>query len=138
MNNIAEIYAMLISNQNINPYEFLDQIIHNEKHIFWGVARDVAAEKLMLCSQWRWLGLRIDDVGFLVEEEMWLRFPYWIRRAELGKGSLTRHMQNTHSLVLWIFERYISTLKNLFDPRYRFYLSLPKLTSYSEQRLCYE
>lgn len=119
--HVKEMYSLLFSQKWPDIDDFLYEVTL-EDHPMWGAGgagREFAKEILKYDERWRWLAFRIDDFAVLIEESMRKKLSNWIWRSQLGIGSLSKHSDSTESIASWIMNRYVSELKNLFDPRYK-------------------
>lgn len=121
-----KLYPLLFSQKWPDSLEFLNSIL-NAEHPIWGAGganREFAREILSRDRSWSWLSYRIDDFSEVVEQNMRQKIPKWKFRAQLGQGSLAHVIDDTQNVSIWLMNRYISELKNLFDSRYRLSINL--------------
>lgn len=94
-------------------YNFLDDI-KTIDNIFWGACRDFSKDILELKKNWCWLSFRVDDFACNVEDYMISKIHKW-----QIKGSLSKQLYSFEKTIYWLFDRYVNTLKNKFDSRYK-------------------
>jgi len=126
--NDMSMYIGLYNNKYGTIEELLEEITGNEEHQFWGACRDIAKQKLHNTC-WRDASEKIDDRAFEVTQYMCNQIIVWIEKAKSGTGSLSRHLDDLATTIKWLFVRWISTFKNSFDKRYKFYI--PPITHVS-------
>jgi len=122
-----ELYPALFSKKWKEPIAFLQEVASLEEHPFWGsggAGREFAREILRTDSSWEWLSSRVDDFACLIERKMRLKLNKWIFRAMLGCGGLASKLCSTEQAAIWLMDRYVGELKNLFDPRYKDFIEI--------------
>ena len=125
-----ELYPALFSKKWKEPIEFLQEVAAKEEHPFWGsggAGREFAREILRIDNSWEWLSQRIDDFACLVERKMRLKLHKWIFRAMLDVGGLSTKLCSTEQATIWLMDRYVAELKNLFDQRYKDYIKIESI-----------
>jgi hypothetical protein len=133
-----ELYPLLFAKRWPDPIAFVEDVASKIENPFWGsggAAREYAKEILIIDNQWQWLAHRVDDFASLVENNMRLKLNKWLFRALLGCGGLASRICSTEEATKWLMDRYISELKNLFDPRYKNHIDLNNtiVTRYYEE-----
>lgn len=113
--NLRQLYSILIIKKH-NNIDFFLLSIKNHKNFFWECCRDVTEETLLVNKKWNWLGSRVDDFAHIVELDVIRKLEKW-RRS--GSFAIVCNRNSLEDVVNWLFERYISMLKNLFDTRYK-------------------
>ena len=122
-----ELYPALFSKKWQDPIAFLQDVAGREEHPFWGsggAGREFAREILRTDSSWEWLSSRVDDFACLIERKMRLKLNKWIFRAMLDCGGLASKLCSTEQAAIWLMDRYVGELKNLFDPRYKDFIEI--------------
>lgn len=112
--NLRQLYSTLLI-KKYNKEEFLLSI-KNPESFFWKCCRDVAEETLLFSNNWNWLAQRIDDFAKIVELDYIAKLDKWKMKGSL---SSVYHDKSFADVINWLFERYISMLKNLFNQRYK-------------------
>jgi len=130
-NAYLTLYTKLYTKKYTNTELLLNEIVKDEDHHFWAACRDVAEEQLKH-TRWKWLSQRIDDFALLTTQYMISRFRIWLQKARLGIGALAKHIDSLERTLEWLFARWISTIKNLFDPRYKFSIKINHIVKYEE------
>lgn len=122
-----ELYPFLFARKWKDPILFLQDVAAEEEHQFWGsggAGREFAREILRTDSSWEWLSSRVDDFACLMERKMRLKLNKWIFRAMLDVGGLASKLCSTEQAAIWLMDRYVAELKNLFDPRYKDFIEI--------------
>ena len=122
-----ELYPFLFARKWKDPILFLQDVAAKEEHPFWGSGgggREFAREILRTDSSWEWLSSRVDDFACLIERKMRLKLNKWIFRAMLDVGGLATKLCSTEQAAIWLMDRYVAELKNLFDPRYKDFIEI--------------
>jgi len=122
-----ELYPFLFARKWKDPILFLQDVAAKEEHPFWGSGgggREFAREILRTDSSWEWLSSRVDDFACLIERKMRLKLNKWIFRAMLDVGGLSTKLCSTEQAAIWLMDRYVAELKNLFDPRYKDFIEI--------------
>ncbi|MDQ7021582.1 MAG: hypothetical protein Q9M91_07225 [Candidatus Dojkabacteria bacterium] len=110
-----QLYTSLLIKKYNNVENFILSI-KNEESTFWECSKDVAKETLLFNRKWYWLGDRVDDYANIINRDIILKLEKWKQRGSFA----TVHSHNSlEDVIQWLFERYISMLKNLFDSRYK-------------------
>lgn len=125
-----ELYPILFAKKWKDPIIFLQDIVKTDEHPFWGsggAGREFAREILRTDSSWEWLANRVDDFACLIEQKMRMKLNKWIFKALLDCGGLASKLCNTEQATIWLMDRYVAELKNLFDPRYKDYIEIDKV-----------
>jgi hypothetical protein len=60
------------------------------------------------------------------------RLKTWVIKSKTGRGALAKQIHNIENTIKWLFERWISILKNLFDPRYKLYIPESYILKYED------
>lgn len=120
---------LLVKKYNGNTVLFIANIKDIDS-IFWGCCRDFSKEILRTNNTWRWLSFRVDDFAKIVEEDMIYKLNKW-----LNKGSLSKQLGNLEGTINWLFDRYVNSLKNLFDGRYKLSISPSFLSNLDDQEI---
>jgi len=123
-------YRDLIVRKYDGDIDLFIKDIRDINSIFWGCCRDFSKEILRTSSNWRWLSFRVDDFAKIVEEDMIYKLNKW-----LNKGSLSNRLGNLEGIINWLFDRYVNSLKNLFDGRYKLSLSPSFLSNLDDQEI---
>lgn len=131
MKNVAkEIYPLLYARKWNEPITFVQEVATNEQHLFWGSGgggREFAREILKTETRWKWLANRVDDFACLIEIKMRLKLNKWLFRAMLDCGGLAPKLCTTEQATIWLMDRYVAELKNLFDDRYKDHIEIDKV-----------
>lgn len=125
-------YRDLIVRKYDGDIDLFIKDIRDINSIFWGCCRDFSKEMLRTSSNWRWLSFRVDDFAKIVEEDMIHKLEKWLK-----KGSLSKQLGNLEGIINWLFDRYVNSLKNLFDGRYKLSLSPSFLSGLDDQDIIY-
>lgn len=126
------LYSTLFQKKYSDPLSLINEIANDKNHIFWGCAKDFA-RNILKKSSWSWVVHNIDDYGLLVQKDMPLK--KWILWAEEGKGALAKKLTNTYDLISWLLKRYVNSIKNLFDSRYKNHIQPLIFIPYDERNL---
>jgi len=126
------LYPILFSKKYTCTHILINEAVRDEYHHMWGACRDFAHEILKMDMRWRWLAERIDDFASQSTRYMMKRLPVWLLKSDSASGSLYRAIDSIKKTVVWVMNRWVSTLKNLFDPRYSFYTPTSFLVSFDE------
>jgi len=118
-----ELYVSLFLKKYQSSDQFIDKLI-NPNHIFYGASREFAAEILKKEDEWKWLGNRIDDIGYDVEKMVSKKIQRWKFRAVLGTGKMP--MCDLQTTATWLMNRMVNEYKNLFDKKTKNYLDIKK------------
>ncbi|GIT98819.1 hypothetical protein [Sulfurovum sp. TSL1] len=129
---LDENYIYIFEKKYPGSIELIQSAIQDEYHLLWYLCKDFAAKMLTCNPSWQWLGLRIDDFSLLATQYMCKRLPVWIWRSNFELGSLCHVICSIEDTVRWLANRWVSTLKNLFDPRYSYHISPSFLTIFDE------
>ena len=128
-----ELYPMLFSKKWPNSEDFLDAI-QKTSHPMWGAggaARTFSYEILMNTNSgnWRWLGERLDDFSGLVEENMIKKIHRMRWLGYLEVNAMSKHIDSTYDLTIFLMDRHTASLKNILDPRYKNHINLELLSN---------
>lgn len=107
-----QFYTDLLMNKYDDSSSFLIEI-RDLNHIFWEVCREFSKEILISNVSWYWLGYRVDDFAKIIEIDMIDKVEKWSK-----KGSLSKYSNSLEKTIIWLFDRHVNSLKNLFDKRY--------------------
>lgn len=128
MKNVAkELYSILFEKKWKDPIIFLQDVASRKEHPFWGsggAGREFAREILRTDSSWEWLSSRVDDFASLIERKMRMKLNKWIFKALLDCGGLASKLCSTEQATIWLMDRYVAELKNLFDVRYKDHIEI--------------
>ncbi|MDD3834353.1 MAG: hypothetical protein PHS42_02665 [Sulfurimonas sp.] len=130
--NSKEFYAGLLTKKYKNSIELFIEDIVNGDTLFFECCREFAREILSVSVTWHWLNYRVDDFGINVEANIIKNIDKWISN-QMQKN----RFETLHSFIYWLFDRYVNTMKNLVDKRYRFSIQPTILLSndYDEEAL---
>jgi hypothetical protein len=113
--NSKEFYAGLLTKRykdNIDLY--IEDIVNGDTLVF-ECCRDFSREILSKSQNWRWLSYRVDDFGINVEAYIIRNLNKWI-----FKQMQKNRFHTLNSVICWLFDRYVNTMKNIVDKRYKF------------------
>jgi len=119
--NILELTTNLLTKKYNNVNVLLKDLASNEEHALFVFAKDFAREILSKDEKWHWLTDKVDDLNNLVIKQiqdfikkyyLQVLFP-----TKLNKLTICLQTNNVKAAVKWLMQRYINTLKNLFDKR---------------------
>ena len=127
-----QLYACLFAKKEKNSISLINNISNNSSHHFWGACRDFAREILTKSNSWRWLGNRIDDFATLAQENMQKKLQNWLFKAILKSSKMP--ISDLKSTILWLLDRFVSELKNLFDFRSKNFIDIIRIDNII---LCY-
>ncbi len=130
-NSYLKIYTELYTKKYRQTEVLLQEVINDKNHHFWDACRDIAEEKLQF-TRWKWLSRRIDDFAMEATRYISEKLYEWLRKARYGKGSLAKQIHSLRNTIEWLFERWVSVLKNLFDPRYKLYIPQSYILKYED------
>lgn len=116
-------YLKIFEKKYDYPIHLLRSAINDEYHLIWYMCKDYANRVLTRDPSWKWLATRIDDFSLLATQYMCRRLPIWVWKASFELGSLNKVLNSISETIIWIMNRWVSTLKNLFDSRYSFFVS---------------
>lgn len=122
-----ELYPFLFAKKWKDPILFLQDVASRKEHPFWGsggAGREFAREILRTDSSWEWLSSRVDDFASLIERKMRMKLNKWIFKALLDCGGLASKLCSTEQATIWLMDRYVAELKNLFDVRYKDHIEI--------------
>ena len=117
---------LLVNKYNDNVSSFLIEI-RDINHMFWGICREFTKDILMSNVSWHWLGYRIDDFAKIIEIDMINKMEKWSE-----KSSLSKHSNSLEKTIIWLLDRHVNALKNLFDTRYTNSIDFTILVDYEE------
>jgi hypothetical protein len=120
-----QLYIKLLAQKEKNSIEFINKISLNSNHHFWGAARDFSKEILSANLSWKWLSYRIDDFASIAQRIMQEKLQPWLFKAQLECGKMK--INNIYNTISWLLDRFVSELKNLFDPRTKNYINIIKI-----------
>ncbi len=120
---------LLVKKHNRDIDSFIEDIKDIDS-IFWGCCRDFSKEILRTSNTWRWLSFRVDDFSITVEEDMISKLERWLK-----KSSLSKQANNLENTITWLFDRYVNSLKNLFDNKYKLSISPSFLSNFDDQEI---
>ncbi|RLA77785.1 MAG: hypothetical protein DRG78_16595 [Epsilonproteobacteria bacterium] len=121
-----QFYTNLLKYKYNDTSSFLIEI-RNENHIFWEICRDFTKEILLSQYSWNWLGYRVDDFALIVEKHIIEKLDKWSK-----KSSLSKHSKSLEGTIIWLFDRHVNSLKNLFDKRYKNSIDFTILLDFEE------
>ncbi len=125
--NAKEFYAgLLVKRYKNNTDLFIEDIVNGDTLVF-ECCRDFAREILSVSATWHWLNYRIDDFAINVESYIVKNINKWI-----DKQMQKNRFDTLHSLIYWFFDKYVNTMKNIVDKRYRFSIESTILVSINE------
>ena len=129
----------LITNNYTNVKDLIYSIVNNEHHEAWIFAKDFAVKELKVTQNWAWLSNLVFDLDSLIKNnivKLLKNYPISIKKGRkyfnlanpglfgynelVGKDTkLVKACKNNNvkEFVEWLFERYKSVAKNLFDKR---------------------
>ena len=107
-----QFYIDLLINKYNDTSLFLMEI-RDENHIFWEISREFSIEILYHSHSWNWLSYRVDDFAKIIEIDMIDKVDKWSK-----KGSLSKNLNSLEKTIVWLLDRHVNSLKNLFDQRY--------------------
>ena len=134
-----DLYPMLFATKWLDSEDFLDAL-QEEDHPMWGAGgagRTFSYEILRYgdSSKWHFLADRVDDLSILVEQDMRKKLPHWRWLAYLGKNAMSKHIDSTYAIAVFLMNRHTASLKNLLDVRY---LNHIKIDLFDNEKLYYE
>jgi len=112
---MKKIYINTLVLKNNDVLHFLDDISTDKDHIFWDYTIDLASETIENFNF---------DVAGIAKEVMRKKIQKWKFLALLDKGSLSTVIYNYEATINWLFNRYISEYRNLFDKRSKNHLNI--------------
>jgi len=134
----------LITNNYTDVKNLIYSIVNNEYNEVWIFAKDFAAKELKATKNWDWLGNLTFDLNSLIKDnivKLLKNYPIPTEKGEKGRkyyyfnlvnpglfgyneltGKDTKLVKacknnNVREFAEWLFERYKSIAKNLFDKR---------------------
>lgn len=125
--NSKEFYAGLIIKKYKNNTDLFIKDIMNGDTLVFECCRDFAREILSVSVNWHWLSYRVDDFAINVELYIIKNVNKWI-----DKKMQKNRFDIFHSLIYWFFDRYVNTMKNIVDKRYRFSIQATILVSINQ------
>lgn len=131
MSNLDD-YICILTTYYQDPKTLIQSAIKDEYHLLWDICKDYATKILSSNSSWHWLATRIDDFSLLATQYMCKRLPLWIWKSHFELGSMYRVINNMEKTINWLMNRWISSLKNLFDTRYTYHISPNFTISFEE------
>jgi hypothetical protein len=120
-------YICILSRHYGDPITLIQSAIKDEYHLLWHICKDCAIKNMSSNSSWYWLATRIDDFSLLATQYMCKRLPVWIWKSHFLLGSICNVLDDTGKTIRWLINRWISSIKNLFDARYSYHI-LPFFT----------
>ncbi|RLA80268.1 MAG: hypothetical protein DRG78_11310 [Epsilonproteobacteria bacterium] len=121
-----QFYTDLLMNKYDESSSFLIEI-RDLNHVFWEVCREFSKEILISNASWYWLGYRVDDFAKIIEIDMINKMEKWSE-----KGSLSKYLNSLEKTIIWLLDRHVNALKNLFDKRYTNSIDFTILVDYEE------
>ncbi len=122
-----QLYVKLFSKKYDNPEDFFNAISSDQEHHFWGAAREVAKEILSRkageSDSWSLVCEHLDIFANCAQDHMQPRLQLWLFRAQLGVNALSTHLCNVEASCSWLFDRFLSEVKNATDPNRKNYIS---------------
>jgi len=122
-----QLYVTLFEKKEKNSIALINNISNDSEHHFWGACRDFAREILIKSNNWRWLSYRVDDFAILAQKNMQKKLQKWLFKAMLKCSKMP--IDNLKSTILWLMDRFVAELKNLFDFRSKNFLDISKIDS---------
>ena len=119
--NTLKLTTNLLTKKYNNVYNLLRDLANNEEHALFVFARDFAREILQKDLKYAWLVDKVDDLNNLVVKQMqnFIKKYYLevLFPTKINKLTIYLQQNNIAATVKWLMQRYINTLKNIFDKR---------------------
>ena len=128
-------YIYVLTTYYDDPESLIHSAIKDKYHLLWHICKGYAAKMLICNSSWEWLATRIDDFSLLVTKYMCKRLPVWIWKSKFELGSLYHALDSIEKTINWLMNRWVSIIKNLFDPRYSYHIPSSFLISFDEDHM---
>ena len=123
---VLKIYCKLSAKEYRSTDEIIKDIRKNDS--FFILAKDYAEKLLKRTANWSWLTNGVlDDLHPEAVRMMQKKVVKWDWDAKYEKGSMSKSISSTYKLCKWLFVRYVSELKNLFDERSKNYIDIKKV-----------
>ena len=119
--NTLELTTILLTKKYNNVYNLLKDLANDKEHSLFIFTKDFAREILSKDTSFCWLVDKIDDLNNLVVKQIqdFLKKYYLevLFPTKINKLTIYLQKNNVAAAVKWLMQRYINTLKNLFDKR---------------------
>jgi len=119
--NALELTTNLLTKKYNNVKDLLEDIASNEEHALFVFARDFAIEILSKDEKYFWLVDKVDYLNTLVVTNIqnFIKKNYLEVLFPVKTNKLTFYLQtnNVKNAIKWLMQRYVNSLKNLFDKR---------------------
>ena len=119
--NALELTTNLLTKKYNNVKDLLEDIASNEEHALFVFARDFAIEILSKDEKYSWLVDKVDYLNTLVVTNIqnFIKKNYLEVLFTVKTNKLTFYLQtnNVKNAIKWLMQRYVNSLKNLFDKR---------------------
>ena len=119
--NALELTTNLLTKKYNNVKDLLEDIASNEEHALFVFARDFAIEILSKDEKYFWLVDKVDYLNTLVVTNIqnFIKKNYLEVLFTVKTNKLTFYLQtnNVKNAIKWLMQRYVNSLKNLFDKR---------------------